>query len=1001
MIDLAAKFLKKLSVTRSQLFRGKNFRLRLVCAKATKFKPKMTANNSLTKFFFIKSATVLFYCFFFLIEVVFSEKMPLKYLTTADGLPQNSINCIYQDKKGFFWIGTNGGLARYDGYEFVSFTKNQGLPRNEILDFLETGDGEFWLATKGGLVKFTPDGKIFDRTITEPEAASMTETPTFITFPPDDAKNLIVTKLWQDSRGVIWVGTGHGLFKLEKNNNKKYEFFPVNIDFPASDSKYIYEIYEDQSGAVWIGTDNALTRILPDNQILVYRVEGKPSGFSTIVEDRSGRIWVGTSQKGLFQFAVDKTGMPQMIKWFSGGVHSEIEGVDKIVEASDGKLWIGSGSGLDEFDPNTGKLLLYTRSSGIGFYRFKTIFEDRQGNLWLGTQTNGIYRLSPNGLVSFELEDRISFVRGIGLDNANNLLLTTFVTNTELDERGARVARNFTNKQISPYHWRLGELTENGFDWLIPAFSKKVSYFSYGENQVSLQARNGEWWIVTGKGLFRFPKVAFEQLKMTSPMEVFDEKHGLRSEDVFHIYEDSQSDIWIATSSVGENSGGIYKWKRAAGTLEEMTAKAEFAAVKNNLVTSFAEDRAGNIWFGFYNSGFARYRGGEIDFFDNRRNIPPGGIGNLFVDRENRLWLATRQGGILRIDEPTAENPAIRTYTEADGLSSNRTLSVTEDLQGFIYIGTDRDISRLNPRTDEFRHLNLAKTQLQREYRSAICDKQGVLWFGTTEGLVKYAPIADTPEKPPEILLTGVNVEGVPQRVSASGADEVNLLPLAPSENQVRIDYVSLSNFENADIRYQYKLNEDEWSPPSFERFVNFANLSSGDYQILIRAVAGNAVSEKSVIVSFKILAPVYLRPWFMTLVVLTIMATIYAFYRSRLGKLLEIERTRTLIATDLHDDIGSNLSKISILSEVVRLHLDDENTEQNRLLNSIAETSRKSVASMSDIVWAINPKRDSVLEMTRKMREHAEEIFVPKNIKVEFFEPKKGANKRICFVVG
>lgn len=191
-------------------------------------------------------------------------------------------------------------------------------------------------------------------------------------------------------------------------------------------------------------------------------------------------------------------------------------------------------------------------------------------------------------------------------------------------------------------------------------------------------------------------------------------------------------------------------------------------------------------------------------------------------------------------------------------------------------------------------------------------------------------------------MLTGLSVEGIPQKVSATGTDEINLPTLALQENQVRIDYASLSNFDDADIRYQYKLNDDEWSPPGIERFVNFANLSAGDYQIYIRAVAANnSVSEKPAVVLFQILAPIYLRPWFLALAFLTMAAVVYAFYRSRLGKLLEIERTRTLIATDLHDDIGANLSKISVLSEVARLHLDDENTEQNRLLNSIAETSR------------------------------------------------------------
>lgn len=107
----------------------------------------------------------------------FGERIPLKHLTTTDGLPQNTINSIYQDQKGFFWIGTNGGLARFDGYEFVNFTQQKGLPRNEVLDFLETSEGDFWLATKGGLVKFNPEGAIYNRVVSGEEASQLAEKP--------------------------------------------------------------------------------------------------------------------------------------------------------------------------------------------------------------------------------------------------------------------------------------------------------------------------------------------------------------------------------------------------------------------------------------------------------------------------------------------------------------------------------------------------------------------------------------------------------------------------------------------------------------------------------------------------------------------------------------------------------------------------------------------------------------------------------------------------------
>lgn len=924
----------------------------------------------------------------------FGEKMPIKHLTIADGLPQNSINCINQDDKGFFWIGTNGGLARFDGYDFVNYTKQEGLPRNEISDFLKTRDGNFWLATKGGLVKFTPNGTIFNQVIKSTEVAGLGGVPMFMTYPLPDSPSNSVTKLLQDSKGIIWIGTEKNVYTLIENESG-ISILPVDLHNSSSvQNDFVYALYEDRNNAVWIGTENSLIRIGADNQTTSFQIPDESPIFSAILEDKTGNLWVGTIHKGLFLFSVDGNGTPQVVKQFASQPDSEIEWIDAIIEAADGQFWISGDNGLYEFEPLANKLYRYTRSSGLNYYRFQTMFKDGDDNLWLGTKSNGIYRLSTHGLTAYENEDRISFVRSVGLDNQGNLILTAFVTDTALDEKGARILRDVSGKVAPPFEWRFGTLDENGFSWIVPKFPRSISQYGSGINQLSFQSLSGEWWIATGQGLFRFPKVALKDLAAASPIEIFDEGSVLKSADIYRVYEDSRGDVWVATT--GAETKGFYKWERATDRLLDMTAHG-FSEYKGNLINAFAEDKSGNIWIGFNSRGLARLRNGKVEIWDVAHKIPTGGITALLLDRENRLWAATQQGGLLRIDNPQADTIDFVNYTVADGLSSNRTLSVTQDRQGLIYVGTDHDISRLNPQTNEFKTLNLAKDQAQRDYRSAVCDKDGVVWFGTSEGLIKYVPLPDNPPTLPEILITGVSVESVPQPVSATGAIEINLPTLSPQQNQVRINYVSLGNSEDENIRYQYKFDENEWSPPEKERFVNFANLSAGNYRVYIRAIkAGGFSSQMPAVVIFRILSPIYLRWWFFTLVLMLTALVIYAFYRTRLQKLLEIERARTLIATDLHDDIGSNLSKISVLSEVVKMQLEREGKSDGKLLASIADISRQSVSSMSDIVWAINPKRDSALETVRKMREYAEDIFVQRGVIVLFTEPDKVAKIKL-----
>jgi signal transduction histidine kinase len=171
------------------------------------------------------------------------------------------------------------------------------------------------------------------------------------------------------------------------------------------------------------------------------------------------------------------------------------------------------------------------------------------------------------------------------------------------------------------------------------------------------------------------------------------------------------------------------------------------------------------------------------------------------------------------------------------------------------------------------------------------------------------------------------------------------------------------------------------------ERILNFANLAPGDYRFEVRAQTADRIySQSPATVSFKIAAPLWQRWWFLTAVALAAGIIVYLFYNYRLRRLLELEKIRTRIATDLHDDIGSNLTKISIMSEVARRIKGEKQTE---ILDSIADISRSSVSSMSDIVWAINPKKDNLWELSRRMRGLAEDILGQQDVFVEFKAPE------------
>jgi signal transduction histidine kinase len=244
---------------------------------------------------------------------------------------------------------------------------------------------------------------------------------------------------------------------------------------------------------------------------------------------------------------------------------------------------------------------------------------------------------------------------------------------------------------------------------------------------------------------------------------------------------------------------------------------------------------------------------------------------------------------------------------------------------------------------------------------------------------------------PPPILITGLRIAGDPQPISPLGEVEIAPVELGPYKNQLRIDFVALGFSPGERLRYQYKLEgaSQDWSQLADQRTVNFANLAPGRYRFLVQAVnADDVMSEVPASFSFTILPPVWQRWWFIAIVVALAGIIAHTLYSYRVARLLELERVRTRIATDLHDDIGSSLSQIAIMSEVVQQQVGGENQRVSRPLSVIAGTSRELVDSMADIVWAVNPKRDHLIDLTQRMRQFAGEVLTARNIEFTFGAP-------------
>jgi ligand-binding sensor domain-containing protein/signal transduction histidine kinase len=933
-----------------------------------------------------------------------AERLPIKIYTTADGLAHNDVNRIVRDSQGFLWFCTADGLSRFDGYTFTNFGTDQGLPHPSVSDLLETKAGEYWVATSDGLARFDPKGTpgrrpVSGQTVTTPA-------PMFsdvVAADDENSRSRTITVLREGRDGAIWIGTKQGLYRLEHANGRR-SLRPIEIQLPDEypEQREIADVLEDASGSLWIATPSGLYRRWPDGTAARYTTrDGLPHDFvQDLLQDRAGQLWAGTPLAGFFRFSADASHSPPVINLRFAHNEQDPDGlttswVFQLFESSDRRLWLATAKGLLEFFPDGAaqgrRFRQYSEKNGLSHFDITALTEDLGGNLWMGTNTAGAMKLTRGGFSTYGDTDGIETVNAIFEDRTERICFRGNVlgdTRTGVFE-GALL--DLPGSQQTTFRTRLGCFDGQRFDWFKP---RAVSEFAWVTEQVTLQSRSGEWWVgSTREGLFRFAAAdSLVALKTARPLAIYTHKDGLAALQVFRLFEDSRGNIWVST--IHTRANGLARWEPDIGKFRDLAHANGLPSLKDDLPRSFGEDPSGAIWIGF-NGGLARHRDGRFQFFTAREGLPPGAIMNIHVDRSGRIWLASARGGLVRVDDAGAERPTFVSYTTARGLSSNNTEVIAEDLHGRLYVGGGHGLDRLDPATGRVKHFTTADGLAPGLFRAAFRDRAGVLWFGMTSGLARLAPVLDTPPAPPPVLISAVRVGGVAQLVSSLGDRDMSLPDLRPDQNQLQIDYVGLAFGPGEVLRYQYRLHgaDADWSAPTEQRTVTYASLSPGRYTFSVRAVNSDGiVSAPPAAMNFTLLRPVWQRGWFLALVALAAGLSAYSLHRYRVARLLEMANLRTRIATDLHDDIGANLTRIALLSEAAKQTRDSEDGP----LSSIARIARESVGSMSDIVWAINPARDSLLDLTRRMRQHAEEVFTLRDIQLQFTAPGADASMRL-----
>lgn len=901
-----------------------------------------------------------------------ADRLPLKVFDSSQGLAGDAVRALLRDSRGFLWIGTSSGLSRFDGQRFHNYDTGDGLPSPRVTGLAESPDGTIWVTTELGLARL--DGRAVAG------AGAFVVEPLPLSRP---AVNSVVV----DREGIVWVG---GVLPVRLDPRAAGAGRSRILEIPGA-IRDVQDFALGAEGRLWIATGEGLILRRADGTMRLFELGLPNTGAGAVAVDGAGRLWVG-GPGGLYVVAEttlaleDATGTPAAdrralreraqrpprsgdlplrageIFYYDTGSGLAGDFVYTINASGEGDraVWVGTRTGTTGFAG--GALRTITADQGLAEPAQYVVLEDRDGTVWFGSESVGLSRLLPSGFVSYGVADGLTDERAASLLDGPDGALYVVTTSRNLHRFDGSRFDVVTPRMLFPRH-------SSGWGW----------------NQFIAADRDGAVWYPVHGALYRFPPLAEPRaLREAAPERRWTEAEGLPGSDIFRVYEDRRGDVWvslIASPPLVRLAGG----ERLAPVPEVKSGDSTGGAP-----TAFAEDRAGDLWVGFYLGGVARVRAGRWTFFGAADGVPMGFVSDLFVDREGRLWIATTSGGVGRVDHPEAERPEFRRYTSADGLTTSSTRCLTESREGQIFIGTSRGIDRLDPASGRVRAFSTEDGLPNNLVWACHTAPDGTLWFGTLHDVARYDPGQRRTPTAPAVRITGVAVSGQARPVPELGAGEVSGLELAAANNSLEIEYVGISPGAGSEITFQYRLGDEQaWSTPTSARTAHFPRLGAGRYRFEVRAMSPDGeASLRPAVVAFHILPPFWQRLWFVGLVGAVLAGLAWFAMRLRVARLVAVERARTRIASDLHDDVGSSISRIGILGELARQRVQVSPVEAEEMLGEIGREARELVEATSDIVWAVDPHRDDLGSLVVRLRRFAVDLLEARGVELAFSAP-------------
>ena len=884
-----------------------------------------------------------------------------------DGLSNNSVQCILQDRNGIVWVGTNGGLNRYDGNFLVQYSilSHPALTNSVITALLQDDSGRIWIGTEDGLNILDPrtnairrfvhdasvpgslpqgpiraiekrrDGQI--RVLSERWLVEFVDGSRFTETAIDPGllkTDMVMTSVAEYDGGSVWVSyLDHPTTLASRSISGGKERIGAPLLFAPDYSK----IYVDGRDSVWgvscygISRFDARTRQFTSYIKNCHAIQGPNLHLhSCYCIDADGRIWQGNDRAGLVEYDLRRRQVTDY-SWMLAAENASM--VYCVYKDNNNTIWAGTDNGIIRISNRPAVFCPVSLAIGgeaLKDLRCRRIMADRSGNLYAATENYGLLERvhRPDG------EDTTIALSHFG---------ATPVSALPMVDKSIRLRLNG--------HYDIGYIYDMWYD------QKDVIWLA-------------------GFGISRFDT-------RTDSLEIFlaqgTEQEKQESINQFSICFDGRL-FWTA------GQYNLYTFDPRTRTMQPFRDdKGEMPFHHLSCWSLVAKD--GFIWAGsangLYKIDIRSHRVVKLSF-DGRLDY---GINDLMADGDSSFWICTAGGGVIHYNEKSGE---IEQYTNKEGLSNNTVCGMLRDKNGDLWISTYAGLSFFNRQNRQFTNFysrdGLPGDEFNRKAFYRMPD--GRMIFGGLNGYVCFDPdhVFRTKE-PVRILLTRfdkTNGNGAMTDTVFNG-QSLDHVVIEPGDKFFSFFFMLSDLYDPAGNRFLYQLQgvDNTWHSIGSQHFVSFNSLSPGSYTLRIKGNTGSgspSINELSI--GIRVRQVFYKTAWFIALVIAAALTALWLVVRYRIRQFKKIQYLRTRIASDLHDDVGSSLVRITILADAIRREGITANTHAQ--LGSIAGISRGAVSTMKDVVWSIDARNDTMLGMIQYMQEHLYNMLAPANIDFE-----------------